>query len=84
MHRRILGISRHQVALDVCHRLNSQSLRFQFRTVLAPGRSTKSLETIVDAIVAVNQKAAETAMQRHLSHGTDTLMKVASAERVAS
>jgi DNA-binding GntR family transcriptional regulator len=87
MHRRILEISQHHVARDVCHRLNSQVVRFQFRTVLFPGRSTKSLQehkAIVDAIAAQNRKAAEAAMRRHLSHVAETLMKSASAARVAS
>ena len=43
MHRRILEISRHGVARDICSRLRSQIVRFQFRTVLAPGRSSRSL-----------------------------------------
>ena len=38
LHRRILDISRHAVARDICARLRSQIVRFQFRTVLAPGR----------------------------------------------
>lgn len=79
MHRRILEISRHRVAQDVCYRLNSQTVRFQFRTVLAPGRAAKSLEehkAIVAAIGARDRKAAETAMRRHLSHVAETLMKV--------
>src|SRR4051812_37270812 len=61
MHRRILEISRHQVARDICGRLHSQMVRFQFRTVLAPGRSGKSLaehRRIVLAIAAGDQDAA--------------------------
>ena len=82
LHRRILELSRHGVAEDVCHRLNSQTVRFQFRTVLAPGRATKSLEehtAIVEAIAAGDRRAAESNMRRHLSHVTDTLMKVAAS-----
>ena len=55
MHRRILEISRHEIARDICARLHSQVVRFQFRTVLAPGRSQKSLsehQKIVKAIGA--------------------------------
>jgi DNA-binding GntR family transcriptional regulator len=87
MHRRILEISRHEVARDVCTRLNSQVVRFQFRTVLAPGRSTKSLrehKAIVDAIAAKDRKAAETAMRRHLSHVAETLTTVAAPNLIAS
>jgi len=80
MHRRILEISRHAVARDICGRLNSQVVRFQFRTVLAPGRSTRSLEehtAIVEAIAAGDRAAAEAAMGTHLSHVAQTLLKIA-------
>jgi len=86
LHRRILEISRHTVARDVCERLNSQVVRFQFRTVLAPGRPQKSLVehgAIVDAIAAGDRKAAEAAMRRHLSHVAQTLLAVATGERAA-
>ena len=55
LHRRIVEISRHGVARDICTRLRSQIVRFQFRTVLAPGRSPQSLaehRAIVEAITA--------------------------------
>ena len=39
LHRRILEISGHTVARDICSRLHSQMVRYQFRTVLAPGRA---------------------------------------------
>jgi DNA-binding GntR family transcriptional regulator len=86
LHRRILEISEHAVAQEICARLNSQMVRFQFRTVLAPGRPPKSLtehRAIVDAIAAGDRKAAETAMRRHLSHVTKTLLEMASAGRAA-
>ena len=77
MHRRILEISRHAVARDICARLNSQIVRFQFRTVLAPGRSTRSLEehtAIIDAIAVGDRDAAEATMRTHLSHVAQTLL----------
>ena len=43
LHRRMLEISAHRVSRDICARLNSQKVRFQFRTVLAPGRSDHSI-----------------------------------------
>jgi DNA-binding GntR family transcriptional regulator len=87
LHRRILEISRHAVALDVCSRLHSQIVRFQFRTVLAPGRSPKSLsehQAIVDAIAASDRRAAERAMRKHLDNVTQALISVASTTRAAS
>jgi DNA-binding GntR family transcriptional regulator len=86
LHRRILEISRHTVAREITARLNSQVVRFQFRTVLAPGRPPKSLAehaAIVDAIADGDRKAAERAMRRHLSHVTQTLLTVAAGDRAA-
>jgi DNA-binding GntR family transcriptional regulator len=86
LHRRILEISRHSVAQEIAARLNSQVVRFQFRTVLAPGRPPKSLAehaAIVEAIASGDRKAAENAMRRHLSHVTQTLLNVAAGERAA-
>jgi DNA-binding GntR family transcriptional regulator len=76
MHRRILEISRHVIARDICARLNSQMVRFQFRTVLAPGRPARSLaehRAIADAIAAQDRDAAEAAMRTHLLSVAATL-----------
>jgi DNA-binding GntR family transcriptional regulator len=87
MHRRILEISGHDVARDICSRLHSQLVRFQFRTILAPGRSPRSLsehQAIVEAISAGDRKGAERAMRRHLDNVAQALNSVAADERVAS
>jgi DNA-binding GntR family transcriptional regulator len=87
MHRRILEISGHRVARDICSRLHSQLVRFQFRTILAPGRSPRSLtehQAIVEAIAAGDRKAAERAMRSHLDNVAAALNSVAAEERVAS
>lgn len=87
LHRRILEISRHQVAIDVCGRLRSQGVRFQFRTVLAPGRSGRSIaehEAIVAAIRAQDREGAESAMRTHLTQVTGVLVDLAERERLAS
>jgi DNA-binding GntR family transcriptional regulator len=87
LHRRILEISRHQVAIDVCGRLRSQGVRFQFRTVLAPGRSGRSIgehEAIVEAIEQRDREAAERAMRAHLTQVTGVLADLAERERLAS
>jgi DNA-binding GntR family transcriptional regulator len=86
MHRRILEISGHAIARDICARLHSQMVRFQFRTVLAPGRSQKSLaehRRIVTAIAAGDRPAAEQAMREHLTSVAATLVEVATPQRVA-
>ena len=56
--------------------LNSQIVRFQFRTVLFPGRIHQSIREhteIVEAICAGDQDRAEKAMRAHLSNVTETL-----------
>jgi DNA-binding GntR family transcriptional regulator len=86
LHRRILEISGHHVASDICARLHSQVVRFQFRTVLAPGRPQRSLAEhgrIVSAIAAGDRAAAEAAMREHLTNVAGALADVAAPERVA-
>jgi len=86
MHRRILEISAHAVARDICSRLHSQMVRFQFRTVLAPGRSAKSLaehRRIVKAIATGDRADAEQAMREHLTSVSVTLIDVAAQKRAA-
>ncbi|MDA0172557.1 GntR family transcriptional regulator [Solirubrobacter taibaiensis] len=82
MHRRILEISGHRVSRDICARLHSQMVRFQFRTVLAPGRSERSLaehQRIVEAIAAGDRAAAEHAMRAHLTNVSAALNEIAVA-----
>jgi DNA-binding GntR family transcriptional regulator len=76
LHRRILEISRHQVAIDICGRLSSQLVRFQYRTVLAPGRAAHSIaehRAIVAAIADGDAPGAEAAMGLHLAHVLEVL-----------
>lgn len=87
LHRRILEMSRHRVAIDICQRLSSQVVRFQFRTVLAPGRSTRSLaehNALIEAIELGDQTGAEAAMRTHLSHVVDVLTDLAGSERIVA
>ncbi len=87
LHRRILEISRHDVAREVCRRLHSQVVRFQYRTVLAPGRASRSVQehsAIIDAIASGDRAAAEAAMRNHLGNVTQTLSEAAAQGRIAS
>jgi DNA-binding GntR family transcriptional regulator len=82
LHRRILEISGHAVAQRICANLHSQIVRFQFRTILAPGRAGQSYaehEAVVDAIAAHDRDAAEVAMKAHLSHVSEALHAIAAA-----
>ncbi len=82
LHRRILEISGHETVRRLSATLMSQIVRFQYRTVLLPGRSDRSLRehtAIVQAIAAANGDMAERAMRRHLSQVADALRARAAA-----
>ena len=76
LHRRIWKISDNQVATKMLVTIKSQSIRFQYGTILRPGRPEQSLrehEAIVAAIAAHDPDACDAAMAEHLSHVLDTL-----------
>jgi DNA-binding GntR family transcriptional regulator len=76
LHRRIVEISGHRTVSRVSGMLISQIVRFQYRTVLLPGRPDRSHRehaAIVDAIAAGDAEGAERAMRRHLSHVAEAL-----------
>jgi DNA-binding GntR family transcriptional regulator len=76
LHRRIVAASGHTTAARLIAGLNSQLVRFQYRTIMLPGRRDRSYEeheAIVEAIVAADADAAENAMRRHLSHVAEAL-----------
>ncbi len=75
-HQRIWAIAEHQIAGNLLTTLKSQSIRFQYRTMLRPGRSAESLrehEAIVAAIARRDPDACEAAMANHLQHVVATL-----------
>ena len=76
LHSLILRASRHATAARLVSGLKAQTVRFQYRTVLVPGRPQHSYAehtAIVDAIDTGDGDAAEAAMRLHLSHVTTTL-----------
>jgi DNA-binding GntR family transcriptional regulator len=76
LHRRLLAIGGHATANRLISTLRSQMVRFQYRTILLPGRSERSLSehaAIIDAIAAGDSDAAEAAMRRHLSRVAEAL-----------
>ena len=69
LHALILGASHHTTAQRLAASLQGQTVRFQYRTILLPGRAQQSLrehQAIVDSIVRHNFEAAEDAMRTHL------------------
>jgi DNA-binding GntR family transcriptional regulator len=84
LHSLILDASRHETAKRLSQTLSSQLVRFQYRTVLLPGRPERSLAEhteIVDAIAAHDPVAAEQAMRRHLSQVAEALRSHYDADR---
>lgn len=76
LHRTLLEIADHPTVMRLISMLKSQLVRFQYRTIMLPGRTERSFEehsAIVDAIAAGDPDAAEKAMRRHLSHVAEAL-----------
>jgi DNA-binding GntR family transcriptional regulator len=76
LHGRVLEISGHATASRLIATLKCQLVRFQYRTILLPGRSEHSFgehSAIVTAIAAGDPAQAETAMRTHLSHVAEAL-----------
>jgi DNA-binding GntR family transcriptional regulator len=76
LHRRLLEISGHSTAERLIATLKSQLVRFQYRTIMLPGRSERSFgehTAIVEAVAAGDPDSAEVAMRAHLSHVAEAL-----------
>jgi DNA-binding GntR family transcriptional regulator len=76
LHGRVVDISGHATAAGLIATLKSQLVRFQYRTILLPGRSERSFaehSAIVDAVARHDPAAAETAMRTHLEHVAQAL-----------
>ena len=83
-HQRIWTIADHGTAGRLLANLKSQSIRFQYRTILRPGRTASSLrehEAIVEALASRDSDASEAAMRQHLSHVVETLKWAIDAQR---
>jgi DNA-binding GntR family transcriptional regulator len=75
-HQRIWAAAEHPTAGRLLASLKSQSIRFQYQTILRPGRTERSLrehEAILAAFQARDPSAAEGAMREHLAQVFDTL-----------
>jgi DNA-binding GntR family transcriptional regulator len=75
-HERVRVASRHQTAARLLSMLRSQSIRFQYQTILQAGRAPRSLvehEAIAEAVARRDADAAEATMRAHLAHVVETL-----------
>ena len=69
LHAALLELSGHGTAQRLIHALHSQTVRYQYRTILIPGRSAASADehtAIVDAVTGGRPDDADAAMRRHL------------------
>jgi DNA-binding GntR family transcriptional regulator len=84
LHAAIIAAARHETAARLITGLRAQLVRFQYRTILVPGRPPESFAehaAIVDAIAARDPDAAEVAMRHHLRHVEGTLSRTAGSMR---
>lgn len=84
LHAAIIAAARHETAARLISGLRAQLVRFQYRTILVPGRPARSLgehTAIVEAIANRDPDAAEAAMRQHLGHVESTLANTATAVR---
>jgi DNA-binding GntR family transcriptional regulator len=78
LHATLLELSGHTTAVRLIHALNAQTVRYQYRTILIPGRPAASLDehaAIVEAIGAGRASGAEAAMRRHLFNVADAVKR---------
>jgi DNA-binding GntR family transcriptional regulator len=78
LHAALLELSGHGTALRHIRALNSQTVRYQYRTILIPGRSAASVaehRAIVDAVVAGRPDEAEAAMRSHLFNVAESVRR---------
>lgn len=80
LHAAIIAAARHETAARLITGLKAQLVRFQYRTILVPGRPAQSLgehAAIVKAIADHDPDAAEAMMRHHLGHVEATLTRTA-------
>lgn len=78
LHETLLELSAHETALRLIRALSSQTVRYQYRTILIPGRPGASHEehtAIVGAVIAGNPDEAERAMRRHLFNVAEAVQR---------
>lgn len=76
LHARLLEIAQHGTVSRLVSTLSSQLVRFQYRTILQPGRAEQSHtehRAIVEAVASADPDAAEQAMRAHLGHVVEAL-----------
>jgi DNA-binding GntR family transcriptional regulator len=78
LHATLLELSGHATAMRLIESLNAQTVRYQYRTILIPGRPGESVAehaAIVEAVTAGNEDEAELAMRRHLFNVAEAVQR---------
>jgi len=76
LHARLLEIAGHGTVSRLVATLSSQLVRFQYRTILSPGRAERSHNehrAIVEAVAKGDSDAAERAVREHLTYVAEAL-----------
>ena len=84
LHAAIVRIADHPVAEKLLRSLRAQSVAFQFRPILEPGRAAAMVSEhrdLMDALAAHDPDAAEHAMRRHLEAAVSALQAAIARER---
>ena len=77
-HDIIYDVSGKTIAVEMIKGIKMQLIRFQFRTMLAPGRSDNSVlehQALLDALANRDEEAATLAITRHIDNVVDTIVK---------
>ena len=78
LHATLLELSGHAAAVRLIDTLNAQTVRYQYRTILIPGRPAASVAehaAIVEAVSAGQAAEAESAMRSHLFNVADAVQR---------
>ena len=78
LHATLLELSGDATAVRLIDALNAQTVRYQYRTILIPGRPAASVAehaAILEAVSARDSAGAELAMRRHLFHVADAVKR---------
>lgn len=76
LHATLLELSGHATAVRLIQALNAKTVRYQYRTILIPGRPAASVAehaAIVEAVSAGHATGAEAAMRAHLFNVADAV-----------
>ena len=84
LHQTLLRLAHHTTATRLLDMLKPQNVRFQYRTILVPGRPESSHQehrAIVEAVTNHDPDRAEQAMRLHLSRVAEALKQARAARQ---